>query len=83
MSEKKVLTQEEISSLKKLKTDFINITSKIGEVEVSLINLKRGKKQLEESLLKIQDEEKVLANELEKKYGQGSISLETGEFLPV
>ena len=83
MSEKKVLTQEEISSLKKLKTDFINITSKIGEVEISLINLKRGKKELEESLLKLQNEEKVLANELEKKYGQGSISLETGEFLPV
>ena len=83
MSEKKVLTQEEISSLKKLKTDFINITTKIGEVEISLINLKRGKKELEETLLKIQDEEKVLANSLEKKYGQGSISLETGEFLPV
>tara|TARA_Y100000361_G_C11119928_1_gene322616 strand:+ start:863 stop:1111 length:249 start_codon:yes stop_codon:yes gene_type:complete len=80
---KKVLTQDEISSLKKLKTDFINITTKIGEVEISLINLKRGKKELEETLLKIQDEEKVLANSLEKKYGQGSISLETGEFLPV
>ena len=77
---KKVLTQDEISSLKKLKTDFINITTKIGEVEISLMNLKRGKK---ETLLKIQDEEKVLANSLEKKYGQGSISLETGEFLPV
>lgn len=80
---KKVLTQDEISSLKKLKTDFINITTKIGEVEISLMNLKRGKKELEETLLKIQDEEKVLANSLEKKYGQGSISLETGEFLPV
>ena len=80
---KKGLTQDEISSLKKLKTDFINITTKIGEVEISLINLKRGKKELEETLLKIQDEEKVLANSLEKKYGQGSISLETGEFLPV
>ena len=52
---KKVLTQDEISSLKKLKTDFINITTKIGEVEISLINLKRGKKVLEETLLKIQD----------------------------
>ena len=81
--EKKVLTQEEISSLKKLKTDFINITTKIGEIEVSLINLKRGKEELKEALLKIQNEEKVLANGLEKKYGQGSISLETGEFLPV
>ena len=83
MSEKKVLTQDEIDELKTLKTDFVNITTKIGEIEISLMNLKRGKNQLEESLINIQEGEKVLAKKLEEKYGQGSISLESGEFLPV
>jgi len=83
MSEKKVLTQEEISSLKKLKTDFINITTKMGEIEISILNLQRGKKELEKTLLILQEEELKIAEGLEKKYGQGSITLDSGEFLPV
>jgi hypothetical protein len=83
MSEKKVLTQEEINLLKKLKFDFINVTTKMGEIEISLLNLKRGKKELEKTLIDLQNEELKLATELEVKYGQGSISLESGEFLSI
>ena len=44
---------------------------------------KSGKKeQIKEKLKSLQQEEIKLAKKLEDKYGNGEISLETGEFLP-
>jgi hypothetical protein len=37
---------------------------------------------LKSNLQELQEKELILAKKLEDKYGQGSISLETGEFLP-
>jgi hypothetical protein len=47
------------------------------------MELKSQKNTLNEYFLNIRKEEQTLAGELEKKYGKGSISLETGEFLPI
>jgi len=40
------------------------------------------KEQLKINFQKIQQEEATLAKKLEDKYGEGTISLESGEFLP-
>tara|TARA_B100000900_G_scaffold384714_1_gene373784 strand:- start:58 stop:315 length:258 start_codon:yes stop_codon:yes gene_type:complete len=80
---KKVLEKEEISKLKKLRQRFLDLTSTIGNLEVQIMNLEIQKDQLKENLLSLQKEEIVLAKELEDKYGEGSISLESGEFLPI
>jgi len=45
-------------------------------------NIQIKKEQLKLNLQKLQEKEGDLAKKLEEKYGQGSISLETGEFLP-
>ena len=82
MSEKKVLTKEEISKLKELKETFNNLTEVSGVVEVQHYNIQIKKEQLKLSLQGLQQEEATLAKELEEKYGPGTISLETGEFLP-
>jgi hypothetical protein len=47
------------------------------------MNLNIQKESLKETLLNLQKEEIVLAKELETKYGEGSISLDSGEFLPI
>ena len=83
MSKSKVLTEEEIKNVKKIKEDFQILVGQVGEVEVGIMNLKARKKELEEELNNIQLEEIKIAKELEKKYGKGNISLETGEFTPV
>ena len=80
---KKVLEKEEISKLKKLRQRFLDLTTTIGNLEVQIMNLEIQKDQLKENLLSLQKEEIVLAKELEDKYGEGSISLESGEFLPI
>ena len=80
--EKKVLTEEEINKLKELKTQFERLTDVIGNNEVQIMNLEIRKEQLKSNLYQIQQQESVLAKELEEKYGDGTISLESGEFLP-
>ena len=81
--EKKVLTEEEINKVKSLKEQFKKLTEIIGETEVQMMNLQLRKEQLTINFQKIQQEELALAKELEDKYGEGSISLDSGEFLPI
>jgi DUF438 domain-containing protein len=80
--EKQVLTQEEIQKLTELKSQFNELVSVVGNVEIQLMDLQLKKEQLKSSLQNLQQQEIAIAQELEDKYGQGSISLETGEFLP-
>ena len=46
------------------------------------MNLQLQKDQIKTNLQQLQQQEAVLAKELEEKYGNGTISLESGEFLP-
>jgi stress response protein YsnF len=80
--EKQVLTQEEIQKLTELKSQFNELVNVVGNVEIQLMDLQLKKEQLKSSLQNLQQQEIAIAKELEDKYGQGSISLETGEFLP-
>ncbi len=79
--EKKVLTQEEIDKIKKLKEQFEDLTINAGNVEIQIMNLQLQKDQIKSNLQQLQQQEKVIAQELEEKYGDGTISLESGEFL--
>ena len=80
--EKKVLTQEEIDKITKLKQQFEDLTGVAGNVEIQIMNLQLQKDQIKSNLQQLQQQEKVIAQELEEKYGDGTISLESGEFLP-
>ena len=82
MSEKKGLTKEEIQSLKDLKVRFDQLVGVIGETEVQIMNLELRRDALKSNLIAIQEEEMKLGKELEEKYGNGTISLEKGEFSP-
>jgi len=80
--EKKVLTNDEVSSLKDLKKQYRDLTEATGVIEMQKINLEIKKEQIKEKLKSLQQREIKLAKELEEKYGNGEISLESGEFLP-
>ena len=82
MSEKKVITKEEILKLKELKTTFNNLTEISGVVEMQHYNIQIKKENLKLNLQNLQQTEAEFAKELEEKYGPGTISLESGEFLP-
>jgi hypothetical protein len=79
---KKVLTQEEIQQVTKLREEFNSLTISAGEIEMQIINLQLQKEQIKDNFKKLQTQESVIVNEFEEKYGKGTISLETGEFIP-
>lgn len=81
--ENKVLTQEEINKVKELREQFFNLTNTVGNIEIQIMNLGLQKEQLKQTLLQLQQQEEVFVQELEGKYGKGTISLESGEFIPM
>jgi hypothetical protein len=83
MSKEKVLSEKEINNIKSVREDFQILIGRVGDVEVSIMNFNKRKKELEGELLIIQDREKKIALELEEKYGKGNVSIETGEFTPI
>jgi len=81
--ENKVLTQEEIQSLKSFQTNQSNLVQALGTVEYRIQLLELDKQTLKLQLQKQTEEETKIAKELQEKYGDGNIDLEKGEFIPV
>jgi len=69
----KKLTTEELQSVKNIRQDYSNLALAIGELELQKFNL------LENYQKEIAEREKQLAKQLQEKYGEGTIDLETGE----
>lgn len=80
--EKKVLSKEEMDQLMDLRSRFQLLTQNVGNTEVQILSLELQKEAYMDELKSIKEQEVVLAKELEEKYGQGTVSLESGEFLP-
>jgi len=76
--ETKVLTQEEITSLKEIQNKRINLTDRFGFLELQYETQKQLLRQELSDLLK---QEEKIGSQLQQKYGDGSIDLEKGEFI--
>jgi len=79
--ETKVLTQEEITQLKKIQQDRFSLIENYGLIEVQIQELKHVKEQLNTNLTDLKKIEEELGKQLQTKYGEGSIDLEKGMFI--
>ena len=70
--EKKVLTPEELQSLRNIERKQSDLMFKLGQLEYQRVILKNDVQFLENENLR-------LGKLLTEKYGEGKISLETGE----
>jgi len=77
----KVLTQEEIQSLKSIQEKYLQLVERFGITEIRIQELESQKKYLKEELVKLYQEETKLGEDLQQKYGDGTINLEKGEFI--
>ena len=77
----KVLTQEEIQSLKLIQEKRIQLVEQFGVLEIRLQDLEHQKEQLKINLKQLRQEEIKVGETLQQKYGDGSINLEKGEFI--
>jgi len=77
----KVLTQEEITQLKAIQEKRFQLTEQFGIIELRIQEYNLQKEHLVDELKKLRQEEITAGEALQKKYGDGSINLEKGEFV--
>jgi hypothetical protein len=81
--ETKVLTQEEIQSLKTLQENQSSLVTALGDLEYQITILETRKQFLKNEIVNQIESEVKIGKELQEKYGEGNINLEKGEFTPV
>lgn len=80
--EKQVLTQEEILNLKSVREKRVKLTENFGLLELRIQEFQLQKELYKEELSKLIQDEIILGKNLQQKYGDGSIDLDKGEFIP-
>ena len=82
----KQVTEEELQDIKRLRESLVEIVTTIGELHLNEVmvrnQLNEVKTQIEQqelTFLQFQEDERVLFDKLQQKYGTGNINLETGE----
>jgi|TARA_R110002051_G_C8498035_1_gene464269 hypothetical protein len=79
--EKTVLNKEEITQLSSLQEQQNDFVIQLGQTEYQINILERQKKTIKQQIETFEESQVQLAKQLEDKYGQGSVNLESGEFL--
>jgi hypothetical protein len=80
--ENKKLTQEEIEKLTSLQQKSNNILAEFGNLEVLKLQMESRKNDLINFYNEAKTEETEFGKELSEKYGDGTIDLAKGEFIP-
>lgn len=75
------LSQEELQHVNQLNSERADLISKFGAIEYDIQNLELDKKKLTEQLIELNKKSLQTGDELQQKYGEGNINIETGEFL--
>ena len=83
-------TKEELSGIREVRNSFNNITTNFGNLEVQRIQTDQRLSAIEQQKVIAENEynqviqqEVELLNNLNEKYGQGSLDLEKGVFTPI
>jgi chromosome segregation ATPase len=85
----KEVSVDDIEKVKELRTKYAQTTAQIGQVEIELYVLNKQLKELSDireklftSYTELQTEEQNLVTELNTKYGDGVLDLESNKFVP-
>ena len=74
--------KKELEQIRDLRTKLDRITYQLGQLFINKNKLKETEDTLSNELKSLESEEATLAEFLSKKYGKGSIDIETGTFTP-
>jgi hypothetical protein len=77
-----ILTVEEIQQLTETQTQSQQIALELGNLEITRLQLEKRKEEVITFLNEFKAKEQELGKSLSDKYGNGSIDLEKGEFIP-
>ena len=74
------LSKEEIQIIKDIQQTEQEIVSQLGQIEYQILSLNSQKEDLKNAIKDINNKGNKLGEDLQQKYGDGSINIETGEF---
>lgn len=75
------LSQEELQKINQVNSERSTLISKFGNIEYEIQSLELEKEKLVEELVAINKKSIQVGDELQQKYGEGNINIETGEFV--
>ena len=78
----KKLTSEEIEKLQEIQQKNAAVATELGNLEITKLQLEARKGDVIKFYNDLKEEEQTFGKELSDKYGNGSIDLENGEFIP-
>ena len=78
--EKVSLSKEEIQIIKDIQQKEQESVSQLGQIEYQILSLNSQKEDLKDAINDINKKGNKLGEDLQQKYGDGSINIETGEF---
>ena len=81
--EKTVLTKEEIQQLSSLQEQQNDFVIQLGQVEYQKLLLNKQENSIKQQIENFEENQTKLAQQLEEKYGKGTVNLESGEFVGV
>lgn len=81
--ENKIVSQEQLEHLKSLQVGFINVTRRYGELKYDQLALNAQLEDLEAQMMELEATRLQAIRTLQEEFGaSGTVSLETGEFIP-
>jgi len=80
--ENKKLESAEVEKLKELQQTSANLTGEFGNLEILKLQVESRKNDLVAAYNKLKEDETAFGKELSDKYGDGTIDIEKGEFIP-
>ena len=82
-------TQEEMDKIKEIQSSYVGVQQAFGQLEVNRIRLEQqldatqqASSDLRKKFSDVQGDEQKFIEELNTKYGDGSLDLESGTFTP-
>ena len=76
-------TETELKVIRDLQLKIQQVTNTAGQLFLAKLKLKKQEDEVNKQLSTIEKEEKTIADKLTKKYGKGSLDIESGEFTPI
>ena len=80
--ETKELSQEVIDQIKSIQQKNQAIEIELGQIELIKLAVKQRRAAAEQFLTELKDEETTLGEFLQNQYGNGTIDIEQGVFIP-
>jgi hypothetical protein len=76
------LTEEEIKSIQEIQQSNQALVNELGSLELTKIQIENRYDELVKYYNELKEKENAFGKELSDKYGNGTIDLEKGEFVP-